>query len=134
MAALTKDRNTGRRQAKRFSDLVGAAVKIFTGSIVALNATGYAVPGVTATTLVARGIAQETIDNSGGADGDLRVEVMGGQQAYHVVNDGSIDRTHIGKTCYIVDDQTVAATDGTATRSVAGTVADVDSAGVWVRF
>jgi hypothetical protein len=35
--------------------------------------------------------------------------------------------------CYIVDDQTVAKTDGTGTRSVAGKVVDVDSIGVWVQ-
>jgi hypothetical protein len=33
-----------------------------------------------------------------------------------------------------VDDQTVAKTDGTGARSVAGKVFDVDSGGVWVRF
>jgi len=34
----------------------------------------------------------------------------------------------------VVDDQTVAKTDGTATRSPAGFVDMVDDLGVWVRF
>lgn len=38
----------------------------------------------------------------------------------------------IGKACYMVDDQTVALTDGSSTRSKAGTIYDVDSTGVWV--
>ena len=33
---------------------------------------------------------------------------------------------------YIVDDETVAKTDGTATRSAAGKVVGLDSDGVWV--
>jgi len=40
----------------------------------------------------------------------------------------------IGAVCYIVDDQTVAKTNGTNTRSPAGAVVDVDAIGVWVRF
>ena len=40
----------------------------------------------------------------------------------------------IGTVCYIVDDQTVAKTSATATRSPAGIVEDVDANGVWVRF
>ena len=40
----------------------------------------------------------------------------------------------IGNDCYIVDDQTVAKTNGTNTRSVAGKVHDVDAEGVWVTF
>lgn len=39
----------------------------------------------------------------------------------------------IGSDCYIVDDQTVAKTNGTNTRSVAGKIMDVDAQGVWVR-
>ena len=35
--------------------------------------------------------------------------------------------------CFIVDDQTVARTDGTSSRSAAGIVIDVDADGVWVQ-
>ncbi len=45
-----------------------------------------------------------------------------------------ITKADIGKDCYIVDDQSVAKTDGTGTRSVAGKVFDVNSHGVWVKF
>jgi hypothetical protein len=44
----------------------------------------------------------------------------------------AISTANIGADCYIVDDQTVALTNGTNTRSVAGKIFDVDSAGVWV--
>ena len=39
------------------------------------------------------------------------------------------------RTVYIVDDNTVALTDGTSTRSRAGIIEGVDTdGGVWVRF
>ena len=44
-----------------------------------------------------------------------------------------IAQADVGKLCHVVDDQTVAKTDGTGTRSRAGIVARVETAGVWVR-
>lgn len=133
MAALTKDRNTKRRDAKVFSDPVAATTKIYAGSLVCINASGYAVPGSTSTALKARGVAQEQVDNSTGAAGDKRVETNRG--CFPFANSASADeitRADIGATAYIVDDQTVAKTNGTSTRSAAGKVLAVESDGVWV--
>ena len=133
MAALTQDRNTERRDGVQFNDPVAASTRIFAGSLVCLNAAGNAVPGSTSATLKARGLAQEHIDNRDGAAGDQRIETRRG--TFHFANSASADeitREDIGELAYIVDDQTVAKTDATSTRSVAGTIADVDSAGVWV--
>ncbi|EKK5133725.1 TPA: hypothetical protein NII88_006806, partial [Pseudomonas aeruginosa] len=47
-------------------------------------------------------------------------------------NDGSVTQAHLMKPAYIVDDQTVAATDGTETRSPAGRIIGVEPDGVWV--
>jgi hypothetical protein len=129
--ALTKDRNTPLRDGNDVVHPVGAAKKIYAGSLVVLNATGYSEPGSTATTLTAVGRAEEQVDNSAGADGALSITVRRGifRFANHV---DAVTRTEIGKSCYIVDDQTVAKTDGTGTRSVAGKVIDLDSSGVWV--
>ena len=43
-----------------------------------------------------------------------------------------ITRAEIGDNCYIIDDETVAKTDGSSARSIAGKIVDLDSAGVWV--
>lgn len=43
-----------------------------------------------------------------------------------------IENHDAGARCYMVDDDTVALTDGTGTRSVAGVIIRVDSDGVWV--
>ena len=40
----------------------------------------------------------------------------------------------LGAAVFIVDDQTVAKTNGGGTRSQAGYVVDVDATGVWIRF
>lgn len=132
MTALAKDRNTPKRAGASYNDPVGGTEKIFAGSIVCLNATGFAVPGSTSTTLTARGVAQEQVDNSAGVDGDLAIDSEPG--IYRFANDGSVARVDIGGTAYIVDDQTVADTDGTGTRSALGIIKDVDADGVWVEI
>lgn len=135
MTALTKDRNTKRRDGVQFNDPVAASTRIFAGSLVCLNASGFAVPGSTATTLKARGVAQEHVDNSTGGAGALRVETRRG--VFPFANSAATDeitRVDIGADAYIVDDQTVAKTHATNSRSVAGVIRDVDSDGVWVEI
>ncbi len=137
MTALAADRSTPElaNGGRNFHRQVAAATTIHAGSLVALNAAGYLVPGATATTLTADGRADERIDNSAGADGALSCPVRRG--VFRFGNSASADLitiADIGASCYIVDDQTVAKTDGTSTRSVAGKVEDVDAGGVWVRI
>jgi len=135
MTALTRDRNTPRRDGVQFNDPLAAGVKIFAGSLYCLNASGYAVPGSTSTTLKARGRAEETVDNTSGAAGGGTLE--GRRRRFQFANSTTTDeitRADIGNECYIADDQTVAKTSATDTRSVAGVIRDVDSGGVWVEI
>lgn len=132
MVATTKNRNTPSRAGFRRAAPVAADAVCHAGAIAVANATGYAEPASTATGLIALGVFHALADNTGGADGDLEVEIERG--FFHFANDGGdpIAATAIGSTCYLVDDQTVAATDGTGTRSPAGIVDEVDDNGVWV--
>ena len=133
MAALTEGRTTPKRDGKTFSRPVATAKKIFEGSLVCLSATGYATPGAVAATLIADGIALETVDNTSGADGAVSVEVEKG--TFRFGNSDAITKAEIGDDAYIVDDQTVAkANPGGNTRSVAGKIVDVDALGVWVKI
>jgi len=135
MTALTQDRNTLRRNGDQMEPPVAAATRIFAGSMVAINTGGYAVPGATSTTLKAAGVAEHRADNSAGAAGDIRVRVSKGvHQLGNSASTDAIALADIGADCYMVDDQTVAKTSGTSTRSVAGKVFDVDADGVWVKF
>lgn len=135
MSAST-DCNTHRRNGGDFEFPVKAATKIYAGTIVAIDtASNLAVKGATAVGLKAVGVAQEQIDNTAGADGALRVKVKRG--LFKLANSSAADLIVLGDIagdCYMVDDQTVAKTNGGGTRSVAGKVRDVDSGGVWVEF
>jgi hypothetical protein len=131
--ALTADRMTKRRDGNTFNDPIAASTKIYLGALVCLNAAGNAVPGSASTTLLARGVALKQVDNTTGSAGDLSVETETGVFCFKNSASGDlIARAEIGDVCYIVDDQTVAKTDGTGARSPAGKIVDVDSAGVWV--
>ena len=134
MAALSTDRNTPRRDGDTIVIGVAGAKKIYAGALVALDASGFATPGATATTLTGLGRAEAQADNSSGSDGDITVEVTKG--VFRFDNDGTdtVAASDIGSDCYIVDDNTVASNDGTGTRSSAGKVFDVDASGVWVKI
>ena len=94
-----------------------------------------AAAGATATTLKAVGVAERRADNSAGAAGAIRVRCRKGPHLF--ANSAAADAialADVGADCFIVDDQTVAKTNGANTRSVAGKVFDVDADGVWVDF
>jgi len=135
MAALTAGRNTPRLDDSLVSGPVAADTTIYAGALVARNAAGDLIEGGTATGLVGVGIAEREADNAGGAAGDATVVVIPG--IARMENSAAADliaADDIGKLCYIVDDQTVALTNGTSTRSAAGLIVGVDAVGVWVRF
>jgi len=133
MPALTADRATPYYNDRQMHDYAQkAATKLFAGALAVLDA-GYAAPGRTATGLVAVGFVDKYSDNSTGANGDLKARIR--SRIGRLNNSAAADQiglTEIGSDCYIVDDQTVAKTNGSSTRSVAGKVIDVDSQGVWV--
>ncbi|WP_457650941.1 hypothetical protein [Profundibacter sp.] len=135
MAALTEDRNTPQSMGDNRVGLVAAATKIFAGALLMRNAAGYLVNGQTATGAHGVGRAHEAVDNSAGVAGDVTVRFDPGIFRYE--NSAGADLitvADIGSVAWIVDDQTVAKTNGTSTRSAAGLIEDVDALGVWVRF
>ena len=80
-------------------------------------------------------MAGEPADNAGGQAGDLSVRTRKGVFRFNnSAGADEITRAEIGDTCYVVDDETVAKTDDTGSRSAAGAIEDVDAIGVWVRF
>lgn len=135
MTATTSDRNTPYRDADLLAVPVAANAVIPAGVIVAANATGFATNGATATTLTALGRSEDAVDNTGGADG-AKALVVRRNKAFKFANlaGDAVTQASLGKACYIADNQTVAATNGTNTRSVAGTVLGVEADGVWVEI
>ncbi len=135
MTALTSDRDTRFRETLYREPPVKGNVVLYAGAMVALDANGYAVPASATSTLIVIGRAEARYDNTDGADGAIRARVRRGCFSYN--NSTSTDAftaADVGKTAYAADDNTVAKTNGTNTRPVAGTVFDVDALGVWVTF
>lgn len=130
---LTGPRNTKRREGDERGLPVKAGAVIHQGGIVVMNGA-FADKGQEAAGIVAVGMAQAPADNSGGADGAIRVPVRSGCFAFANSATDAVDRTDIGKTVYIEDDETVSATDNSGARSAAGICFDVDEYGVWVKL
>lgn len=136
MTAITTERDTQRRQGLEVAYPMAAGAKALAGTLAVLTATGYAQGGTVATTLKAVGVFDATVDNTGGANGDLKAPVRkdGWFRFANSAAGDLITIADINANCYIVDNQTVAKTDGGATRSIAGKVRDVDAVGVWIEF
>jgi hypothetical protein len=130
--ALTRDRNTPTRLGQVQVYPVAANTVIYAGALVALDASGNAVPGSTAATLKAAGRAEENVVNNPGAAGAKFINVRRGVFKYANSATDAVTAAHLLGVCYIEDDQTVAATDGGATRSPAGRVLEIETDGVWV--
>jgi len=130
--ALTGDRFPKTRTGSRRSFLVKPGETIYAGALVCIDSNGLAVKAITATGLKCVGVSQEQIITAGN-----ETRVLVADEITTVKNSADADEitlADVGADCYIVDDETVAKTSGTNTRSVAGKVYDVNSDGVWVKF
>jgi len=134
MSAMTTDRNTQRRDGVQFAFPVAGATLIPLGIMVQL-AAGLAVNAVSTAANVTVGVSEQCADNSDGSDGDIVVPIRKG--CYRFNNSASADLitlAQVGSNCYVVDNQTVAKTNNSGARPVAGLIVDVDAVGVWVKF
>ena len=134
MAALAADRNTPLKSGDLRVGQVGAATKIFKGALIMRNAAGYLIKGATAVGSFGVGVAQTLADNTSGANAAIGVSWRPGVAYLANLAADLCLVTDIGAKCFIADDQTVARSNGTGTRSPAGVIEDVDANGVWVRL
>lgn len=133
MTALAADRNTPEALGTDRRGLLGANQAVFAGALLMRNAAGQLVKGATATGSFGVGRAEERVTSTTAGVTGINYKVGTFRFANSAAGDLIAD-TEIGTVCYIVDDQTVAKTNGTNTRSPAGVVESVDAQGVWVRF
>jgi hypothetical protein len=115
---------------------IAASVTIFEHAMVALDTSGNARPARATATDRVVGVAKKRYTNLSGSAVAMPVEID--CENIHVFNNSAdgdaIAIDDINKPCYVVDDQTVALTDDTGARPVAGRVAFVDAKGVYVDF
>lgn len=133
MSALTAGRKVVTRKPNPYdhgievSYTVAASTTIFEGSFVRIDAGGDIVPcdGTDSQTLFFVGLALETVNNSGGADGDLSCKVLVGGIIETTI--GSETLADIGKYVYTTDDQTLAV--NSADNELVGTVIGMSNEG-----
>lgn len=130
-AALSTDRDTQMRAGVQYSLGVATNVKIYAGSFVAINSSGYAVPASDTAGLKVVGRAEEAVDNTGGANAAKTIRVMEGVFKF---TGAGLTIADVGKPCFISDDQTISVA-ATANNVCAGIIEAVDSATeAWVEM
>lgn len=132
MTALSTERSTNKYGADPVPTSlvvnVAASTKIYKGALVGVDINGRAVAGTSVAATRVLGRAFETVDNSSGAADAKTIKVETG--VFYFANSSSTDAitaAHIGRDCYVVDDQTVALTPGNGAYRRAGMIVGVDS-------
>jgi hypothetical protein len=137
MTALAQDKARLRvGDAVSVADFaVAANTDIFAGALVSVvGSTGLAINAATATTHLVLGVATFRCDNNPGAASERRVQVETGVFEFANSTAGdAITVANVGQSCFVVDNDQVALTNGGSTRSRAGIIVGVTSTGVLVR-
>lgn len=110
---------------------VAASTTIEAGHMVAVDASGYAVPATKADNLKVAGIAEESVSTGAGETAEITVR----RGCFLLANGTGDDELVLADTlgdCYVVDSLTVGA-DGTGS-SKAGKVLGFEDGGVWVEM
>lgn len=125
MAVLTDNRETDRKDGVLLAIPVKGATKIYKGAQVAIDANGFLVPASDTADLRAGLVAYEKVDNSTGADGDVKCRVY--RRGIFLFDATSITLAMVGDMMYVVDDQTFDEAKGT-NAIMAGRLVDFVSA------
>ena len=105
MAGLTKDRATPYRDGIEIDFPVAANSKIYAGSLVCANTSGYAVPAADTAGLKFLGVALEQEDNTAGANGAKTVRLR--RTGNFLFDAASISQSMVGSPMYVMDDHTI---------------------------
>ncbi len=148
MAFLTSARYTRQLDDKpfpyQFGNPVAAAATIYVGGMcgMATGTPGFVINAVVSTTFQIWGIAMafnqfmQVYNNAAGAASAFNVRTERGCFAMFSGTAGDLlSQTTVGKLVYVIDDQTVGATTGGATRSIAGVHRQYDADGTcWIEL
>ncbi|MFA5688584.1 MAG: hypothetical protein WC959_05510 [Kiritimatiellales bacterium] len=124
------ERNTERlANADVLGFKIAAGQKLYLGKLVGLNDDGYAVDGDDTDLAKVLGRAEQTVDNTDGADGDQMIAVRRGIFKWNNDATDPVVQADVGQTVYLKDGVTVCADDSGVE---AGVCTAVESDGVWV--
>ena len=122
MPALSQPYETHEREGLIVAYPVKANARIWKGALVCVDSTGYLVPASDTANLRFVGVAFESVDNTGGANGAKRCRVVKrGTFIYNRI--GSFTQADIGATARAVTDNEVAKTS--TNNIVVGTVVEL---------
>jgi hypothetical protein len=114
---------------------VAANVKIFKGSGVVVHAGNLYPPDHADVDHTDRtvGVAYDTVDNTGGAAGDVTLTYERGVFAFDTgTGADEVTKTHLAADVYWLDGDTVALTNGTNTRPLAGQLESVEKGVLYI--
>lgn len=116
---------------------VAAAVTIYVGAMVSMDSDGDCRPARATATDKVLGVATKRVTNAGSAgavDGGVDVDRNSLWRMKNSAGNEAITSAHVGRDCFVVDDQTVSLWSAGGTRPRAGKINSVDSDGVFVDF
>jgi len=126
MGALSTDRNTVRKQGDYAAYPVKGGVTVYAGSLVCIDANGYALPGADTAGYRFVGVARHFVDNSTGQDGDVSIEVWK-RGCFEFAATGMM-LADVGGSVYVLDDQTVGLAASATNDIPCGMVSEFNSA------
>lgn len=104
MTALTADKERYTKVGN-ILDIPMAAVKIYKGAALMINASGYVTNAAATNALKGAGFANETIDNSGGSAGDYSIN-SNIEDVIELDGFTGLTQADLGKTAYASDNAT----------------------------
>jgi hypothetical protein len=130
--ALTADLKMDYREGVETEFAVINADIIYGGSLVCVNAAGYALPGSDTAGLTFVGIAQERVDNSLGSAGDKNV-IVRRRGLFRMTFHTAISIANVGDKVFIYDDESVDVTANVTHKIFCGIIATyIDTTHAWV--
>lgn len=129
MANPTAGRDSKRSEGDLISLLMKTATTIYSGSLVSVDATGWAIPGGDTASTIFIGVAADTVVNSG-ANGAKRIQVYV-KGSFQFAFAGTATQATVGQAATISDAQTLAVAATTTNDIAAGKVVEfIDAATV----
>jgi hypothetical protein len=83
-----------------------AAQKVYAGTLITNNTSGFAVKGADTAGFSFAGVAADTVDNASGAAGDKKIDCYT-EGTFEFAFSGTATQADVGKLVYVVDDSTV---------------------------
>ena len=132
MSALSADKKTEYREGVDISIPVDDGDIIYAGALVCVNAAGYAVAGADTAGLIFMGVARESVDNSGGQDGDVNVLVRR-RGLFKMELATAISIANVGDNVFIADDASVDVVGNVSHAIFCGIIAEfIDTTHAWI--